>query len=261
MQIYLRQFGVQTTVVLQLRDRGTLDILASPVVDAADVYLLRDSNAAVSPTNAPVVVGNRVYITLTASEMACKTLMLQIVDVSTVKSYEDTSYLIETYDDSNAQHPRLGSTTVWSSVVRTLTDNAVYTIDAAADDNDTAEVLTLIQKSSCSYPIAVNNLPVGATIVKAYLSIKENESDPDSSALLMKTITSAVTSSGQITDAGTDGIGQLVFTIDNDDLDACALNTLYQSAVKVILSTGAACALDYCFRPVLVVAAGVEAVI
>jgi hypothetical protein len=90
--------------------------------------------------------------------------------------------------------------------------------------------------------------------------VKANLSDPDNEALISKTIYPGVTSSGQITDTGTNGTASLVFIIDNDDADALVIGTLYMSAVKVLLDSGLAYQPPYTRRPTRVTSAGIERV-
>lgn len=122
------------------------------------------------------------------------------------------------------------------------------------------EKLILTRGSSLSYDATVTSVPAGTTLAKAILMVKESFSDADEDALITKTIYPGATLSGQITDTGADGTGQLVFVIDNDDVDALDTGRLYISGVKVILDNDFAYDVDELTVPVRVRQAVVQAI-
>lgn len=82
-------------------------------------------------------------------------------------------------------------------------------------------------------------LPTGATIAKAYLTIKKSVGQADSAALLQKSITTSPTSHGQITDATTttDGSIALYFDVlETESANAKPIDYIYDISVE--LSTG-----------------------
>ena len=84
----------------------------------------------------------------------------------------------------------------------------------------------------------ITGLPAGVTLSQAWLTIKENSTQTDAQAIIQKSITSAATSQGQITDTGADTAGELLFyliPLDTEKLDPCLI---YEFDVKVKLSDG-----------------------
>jgi hypothetical protein len=60
---------------------------------------------------------------------------------------------------------------------------------------------------------AVPDLPAGRTLAKAWLTIKQNQTDLDAAAKLQLTITTTPTSQGQIVDASGVAANALTFTV------------------------------------------------
>lgn len=112
--------------------------------------------------------------------------------------------------------------------------------------------LVLTRGSSLSYDCTVNDVPEGTTLAQATFMVKGSLDDADEDALVTKTIFPGVTADGQITDTGADGTGLLRFILDNDDVDALEVGTLYISGVKVILSDDFAHDVDELTVPVRV---------
>ena len=112
--------------------------------------------------------------------------------------------------------------------------------------------LVLTQGSSLSYDCTVSDVPDGTTIAKAILMVKARLDDEDEDALITKTIFPGVTDDGQITDTGADGTGLLRFILDNDDVDALDVGSLYVSGVKVVLDDDFAHDVDELTVPVRV---------
>jgi hypothetical protein len=79
-----------------------------------------------------------------------------------------------------------------------------------------SENFTLIKKSYKEIQVSVTCV---SAITKAYFMIKANRADPDASALVTKTITSASAAAGQITTAGPP-TATLKFYILETDLDS-----------------------------------------
>lgn len=62
----------------------------------------------------------------------------------------------------------------------------------------------------------VLNIPAGRTLAKAWLTVKNLDTDADP-GLVQKTITSVAGADGQITDTGADGTGALLFKLSATD--------------------------------------------
>jgi hypothetical protein len=82
----------------------------------------------------------------------------------------------------------------------------------------------------------VLNVPTGQTLTKAWLTFKTNRFNTDVNALLQKIITTAATSSGQITDAGASGTGVILFQLTNVETLALPIDIDTPYDVKVLTS-------------------------
>lgn len=83
----------------------------------------------------------------------------------------------------------------------------------------------------------VEDIPSGLTLAKAYFTVKADLTDPDGSAVVQKTVTTASGADGQIEDAGADGTGTIRFILDNADTDAMG-NRWLDYDVVVVYSNG-----------------------
>lgn len=83
------------------------------------------------------------------------------------------------------------------------------------------------------------SVPVGVTITKAWLTIKESERQLDADALMQLDITTTLTANGQITDADTtDGIIAMVFKLPRAKTILAKPNFDYGLDVQVKASDG-----------------------
>lgn len=83
-------------------------------------------------------------------------------------------------------------------------------------------------------------LPTGITISKAWLTVKQSESQLDAAALITKEITAAITSDGSITDPDTtDGAIAMYFDLTRAETAAALPNSIYIYDVQVKVSDGA----------------------
>jgi hypothetical protein len=85
---------------------------------------------------------------------------------------------------------------------------------------------------------AVPGLPAGRTLAKAWLTIKQNKTDPDAAAKLQLDITTAPTSEGQITDATGVAPGALTFTITAAQSAAIGAARRFYYDVQIKLDNG-----------------------
>lgn len=89
----------------------------------------------------------------------------------------------------------------------------------------------------------VSNIPAGTTLSKAYLTIKTNLGDPDP-GLVQLSITTALTSAGQITDNGSGGgsnpvgTGALFFVLSKAQTLALGFNRVLNYDILLIFSDG-----------------------
>mgnify|MGYP001560372814 CR=1 FL=1 len=82
----------------------------------------------------------------------------------------------------------------------------------------------------------VRGVPSGVTISKSYLTIKTNQTDIDASAVLQLSVTSTLTSSGQVTDTGADGTGAVRFTLSPANTLLLTPSTSYYFDIELIMS-------------------------
>lgn len=82
----------------------------------------------------------------------------------------------------------------------------------------------------------VRGIPSGVTISKSYFTVKTNQTDVDASAVLQLSVTSTLTSSGQVTDTGSDGTGAVRFTLSPANTLLLTPSTSYYFDIQLVLS-------------------------
>ena len=82
----------------------------------------------------------------------------------------------------------------------------------------------------------IRGVPTGLTISKAYMTIKGTATDADASAVVQVSITSTLTSAGQITDTGADGTGAVRFTLTPAQTLLLTPEQAYAFDVQIVLS-------------------------
>jgi hypothetical protein len=99
-----RAYGVATTILFPLIDRGTLDFESTPVsFVAADTQISKDEGAFANTGSTPSHEGNGIYsLALTATEMQAARIAITCIDSAT-KTWEDQAIIIRTYGDDSAQ--------------------------------------------------------------------------------------------------------------------------------------------------------------
>lgn len=101
-------------------------------------------------------------------------------------------------------------------------------------------------------------MPTGVTISQARWMLKASQSDADGAALVSKTVTLSSSASGQVTDAGADGTGEVRIVVAPADLAAVTQSSAW-CALKVLTSSGAWVELAESREPVRIVQAIVQA--
>lgn len=85
----------------------------------------------------------------------------------------------------------------------------------------------------------LTDVPVGAVLSKAWLTIKNNWWDADVDAIIQKAITSSANPGvGQITDTGADEIGTVFFQLTNTDTSLLYPDRIYWYDCQVKTNTG-----------------------
>ena len=104
----LRKYGTQTDIYFPLIDAGTRNFAGSGdyTHTSGDVKVSKDGGAAATASNAPsaITMGNGAMwkLTLTATEMEAKTVVVTIIDAAT-KAVEDQMVVIETFGTANGE--------------------------------------------------------------------------------------------------------------------------------------------------------------
>lgn len=135
--IYLRKYGVETTVDLQLFETDGVDFKVDAVHASGDTKIMKDEGDEANTTNGFVDEGQGYSITLTATEMEAARIVVYVVDQGT-KAWLDTALVIETYGHASAMHAFDLDTATQDVNVASL-DNAVITaatIGTGAITND-----------------------------------------------------------------------------------------------------------------------------
>jgi hypothetical protein len=102
----LRKYGVATTILFPLIDRGAQDFESTPVTFAAgDVKISKDEGAFANIGTLPTHEGNGMYsVPLTATEAQAARIMITVIDQTATKEWEDQAEIIETYGNASGQH-------------------------------------------------------------------------------------------------------------------------------------------------------------
>jgi len=104
----LRKYGTQTDIYFPLIDAGTRNFAGTGDYTHAsgDVKISKDGGTAATATNSPsnIAMGNGSMwkLTLSATEMEAKTVVVTIVDATT-KAIEDQMIVIETWGAGNGE--------------------------------------------------------------------------------------------------------------------------------------------------------------
>ncbi len=139
----LRKYGVATTILFPLIDRGTQDFESTPVTFvAADTQVSKDEAVFANTGSTPAHEGNGMYsLALTATEMQAARLMITVVDAAT-KAWEDQAIVISTYGNASGQHPFDLDTAIQNVNVASMDAGTVTASAIATDAIGAAELAT-----------------------------------------------------------------------------------------------------------------------
>lgn len=93
--LYLRQYGVATTIDFCLYNPTATALLTNAAFSAGEVKIMKDEGNEANTTNLPADEGNCYSLALTAAEMTAQRVMLQFIDTATA-TWLDKSVIIET---------------------------------------------------------------------------------------------------------------------------------------------------------------------
>ncbi len=109
MQVHLRPYGTSAAINFSLYDSNGQNIVTSTSFQSGDILVRADGGTETSAAYLPSDVGTGYELILSESELSCKRLYGSIVDTTPSKEWLDTSFLVETYGTSAAQHPNMGN--------------------------------------------------------------------------------------------------------------------------------------------------------
>ena len=98
-------------------------------------------------------------------------------------------------------------------------------------------MLYLFTNSSKILRYTIENVPDGTTIAAARFSLKTHPELASSSVIDLE-ITTTIGVSGQVTDTGADGTGQLEFYVGDTDVEGLSTGEWYHASVSVELDNG-----------------------
>lgn len=107
--VFRRQYGVACDIDgVVLITRGAVDFKSNPTLASGDVKVEKDGGAAANITTLPAATpasGISVRVSLSATEMQAKRIVVRFVDQTASKEWEDQEIIIETEGSPDAQHP------------------------------------------------------------------------------------------------------------------------------------------------------------
>lgn len=182
----LRQYGVATTLYFPLIDKGATDFEATPVTIAAgDCKISQDGGSFSNTTNNFAHVGGGYYsLSLTATEMQAKQIVIKIVDQTGTKEWEDQGINITTCGNASAEIPNLADAPVATvdtvvDAIKAKTDNLpsdpadasdISAAFSALNDLDAAGVRSAVGLSSANLDSQLAALPTAVENADALLT-------------------------------------------------------------------------------------------
>ena len=102
----LRKYGVATTFVFPLIDRGALDFETTPVTfQNSDCQISKDQGAFANTGVTPAHVDRGIYVlSLSATEMEAARVSIAVIDITATKLWEDQAIIVDTYGNASAEH-------------------------------------------------------------------------------------------------------------------------------------------------------------
>jgi len=217
------------TFYLGLISQATGLLQANPTLAAGDVKIAIDDGAPANLATLPVVDADftkRVKVVLSAAEMNGDNISLIFSDQAGAE-WSDALLNIQT---STATIDDI-TTLIAASVLA-----AAATVTIPSLDN---EIRDFVVGDDFNVERDILNVPVGATLTKAWFTVKISEDDLDATAVFQLDITSAyVAGKGQITDNGADQSGHVSFEVLATDSIKLTGNQLYRYDIQVLTSTG-----------------------
>lgn len=103
--IYLRKYGVQTTVDFSLYKTDGTALKTDAASASGDINIQRDEAASEQlDADAFVDEGQSYSLVLSAAEMAASRIIVHVVDQTSPQTWLDKTFIVETYGNASAQH-------------------------------------------------------------------------------------------------------------------------------------------------------------
>jgi len=197
--VYLRKYGVETTVNFELFEIDGIDFRIDAAHVAGDSKIMKDEGAEGNTANGFSDEGQAYSLVLTATEMQAARIVVYLVDQTAPKAWLDRTLVIETYGHASAQHPFVLAT----SPGNTLDYDASGEVTIATNNDKTGYALSntgidaIFTRPSSNYDSVLRSL--GGVVSKLMHRLKSNTStskleiyrSDDSTKLGEQTITSA----------------------------------------------------------------------
>lgn len=152
--VFLRKYGVQTTIDFQLFETDGKNFKADAVYAAGDAKIMKDEASETNAASGFADRGQGYSITLTAAEMQAARIIIYIVDQTNPKAWLDTAIAIETYGNANAMHA-FDLNAVW-----TAPDNAnitnIHNIVKAGGSGDCAAIKSQTERGEKAAKVLLN---------------------------------------------------------------------------------------------------------
>jgi hypothetical protein len=126
--IYLRKYGVATTINFCLYELDGTDLQAGAAHAAGDTKIMKDEGAEANTGSAFVDEGQGYSLALSAAEMTAARVAIYVVDQTNPKAWLDRVLIVETYGHASGQHVfDLGTATVNLSAASEAQIDAIET--------------------------------------------------------------------------------------------------------------------------------------
>jgi hypothetical protein len=135
--VFLRKYGVETKIDFDLYEPDGSDLKTDAVHAAGDTKIMKDEGAETNTTNGFVDEGQGYSITLAAAEMQAARIKVYVIDQTNPKAWLDTTLVVETYGNANAQHPFDVEKAVKMLINKAVQTKSTGAVDYYDDDGQT----------------------------------------------------------------------------------------------------------------------------
>ena len=154
-----RKYGVAATIDgVHLIERGAVDFKSNPTLATGDAKISKDGGALANLTTLPAVTpasSRCVRISLSATEMQAARIVVELIDQTSPKEWEDQVVIIETYGNASAQH----------AFDRDTANVTVESLEGTARVVQQLRVLNRPQPDEARVPVRLNELVERALVL------------------------------------------------------------------------------------------------